>query len=163
VITQQSSVSRNRLAIVVAFIVPAVLVQCGEASELLIGSAQVSITPSQPVALHGQVRTRIAREVESPVTATALALETQDGETVAEQALMVSCDLALIQGDIQDRLRQRLKERLPDFDNSKLFLAAIHSDLASERCGTLSARQPLLLDGDAHPTPGRRCRLYESV
>ena len=127
---QQTSVSRNRLAIVLALMVPAVLVQCGEASELLIGTAQVSITPSQPVALLGQVHTRIAREVESEVTATALALETRDGETVAEQALIISCDLALIQGEIQDRLRQRLKERLPDFDNGKLFLSATHTHTA---------------------------------
>jgi len=42
------------------------------ASEWLTGAASVSITPPQPVALSGQRRTRVAREVESPVTATAL-------------------------------------------------------------------------------------------
>ena len=39
-----------------------------DAGELLIGTANVSITPSQPVALSGQVATRIAHEVERAVT-----------------------------------------------------------------------------------------------
>jgi hypothetical protein len=100
------------------------------ASELFIGTAHVSITPSQPVALSGQRHARIADEVESPVTATALALETRAGDKVLDQAIMISCDLVAIRDGIQDRLRQQVKTRLPDFDMSKLFISATHTHTA---------------------------------
>ncbi len=57
-------------------------VEC-RGAELHVGGATVSITPDRPVALAGQMHTRIARDVESPVTATALALESRDGDKVA--------------------------------------------------------------------------------
>ena len=44
-----------------------------EGAELLVGGASVSITSELPVALTGQMRTRIARTVEGEVLATALA------------------------------------------------------------------------------------------
>src|SRR4051812_875372 len=52
----------------------------GRAAELLVGGATVSITPDRPVALAGQMHTRVSRAVESPVTATALALESREGD-----------------------------------------------------------------------------------
>jgi len=105
-------------------------VAAADASELHIGSASVSITPDKPVALCGQVHTRISNQVESPVTATALAVEARDGDKVLDQAIMVSCDLAGIEDGLQDRIRRRLKTRLPDFDATKLFLAATHTHTA---------------------------------
>ena len=45
-----------------------------QAAELHIGGASVSITPDGPVALSGQMHTRIARTVESEVTATVMAI-----------------------------------------------------------------------------------------
>jgi len=100
------------------------------ASELLVGAASVSITPSQPVALSGQVHTRIARDVESPVTATALALETRRGDKVLDQAIVVSCDLVAIREGVQKQFRQRVKASLPEFDVNKLFLCATHTHTA---------------------------------
>lgn len=98
--------------------------------ELLIGGASVSITPDRPVALSGQMRTRIGREVESPVTATALALESRDGEEVRDQAIMISCDLVAIREGILEKVRQRVQDRLEDFDVQKLFLNATHTHTA---------------------------------
>jgi hypothetical protein len=100
------------------------------AGELLVGAARVSITPKEPVALAGQVRTRIARQVESPATATALAVESRDGDTVRDQAVMVSCDLVLIRDDLQPRLRERLKQRVPGLQPEKVFLTATHTHTA---------------------------------
>ena len=100
------------------------------AGELLIGVSSVDITPSQPVALSGQRNTRIAAKVESPVTATALAIEATDGDKVLDQALMVSCDLVAIRDDVQERFRERIKARLPGFDMNKLFLNATHTHTA---------------------------------
>ena len=101
-----------------------------DAGQLLIGAASENITPSQPVALCGQRGARIAREVESPVTATALALELRDGDKVLDQAMMVSCDLVAIEANLQERLRSRVKPLLPDFDVRKLFLNATHTHTA---------------------------------
>lgn len=100
------------------------------AGELHVGGATISITPDQPVALSGQMHTRIAKDVESPVTATALALESRDGNKVLDQAIMVSCDLVAIREGILEMVRERLKEELPDFDVNKLFLSATHTHTA---------------------------------
>ena len=104
---------------------------CGAgAAELLVGGATTSITPDKPVALSGQMRTRIARSVDNPVTATALALETRHGEKSLDRAIMVSCDLVAIRGTIQEDLRQRVRSKLPGFDVRKLFLTATHTHTA---------------------------------
>ncbi|MFV1965219.1 MAG: hypothetical protein ACC628_07320 [Pirellulaceae bacterium] len=129
-ISQRLRVGRSCVAVTTVATVLWISVAAVDATELFIGTASVSITPPQPVALSGQRRTRIARAVESPVTATALALETRDGEKVLDQAIMVSCDLVAIREGIQDRFRERVKARLPDFDINKLFMAATHTHTA---------------------------------
>ena len=101
-----------------------------KAGRLHVGWATTSITPDQPVALSGQFHKRISERVETPVTATALALETHNAEGVIEQSIMVSCDLVLIADHIQPRLRKMLEDRLPGFDLKKLFLNATHSHSA---------------------------------
>jgi hypothetical protein len=120
----------HRLAIVAATALMFVLAFPLCAAELQIGGATVSITPGEPVAISGQMRTRIARTVESPVTATALALESRDGDKVLDQAILVSCDLVAIRDGVLDMVRQRVKERLPEFDLSKLVMSATHTHTA---------------------------------
>jgi len=100
------------------------------ATALLAGWASISITPGRPVALEGQVRTRISQHVQDPVTATALAIEARDGDTVIDQAILVSCDLAAIRPGIQEPLRERLRGKLPGFDLRKLVLNATHTHTA---------------------------------
>lgn len=55
------------------------------------------------------MRTRIDRTVESPVTATALALESRDGKRVLDQVIAVSCDLVNIPQEVRDGVRENLK------------------------------------------------------
>jgi hypothetical protein len=105
------------------------LIEC-RASELHVGGATVSITPDRPVALAGQMHTRIARSVESPVSATALALESRDGDKPIDQAILVSCDLVSIDAAVLDQVRKRVKDRLPDVDARKLVLSATHTHTA---------------------------------
>jgi hypothetical protein len=107
-----------------------VLASDARAAELLIGGASVSITPDQPVALWGQLHTRISQTVESPVTATALALESRDGERVLEQAVLVACDLVAIPEVALAKTRERVKQRLPDFPVEKIILSATHTHTA---------------------------------
>ena len=76
------------------------------------------------------MHTRIAREVRSPVTATALALESRDHGKSIDQALFVSCDLVAIDAAILDEVRKQLKVRLPDFEPSKLVISATHTHTA---------------------------------
>ncbi|NQT89022.1 hypothetical protein HQ560_19795 [bacterium] len=107
-----------------------VLVASSEGAALWVGSATVSITPDQPVALSGQFHTRIARSVDNPVTATALALESRDEGKSLDHAIMVSCDLVAIRGGIQDRFRQALEGKLPGVNVRKVFLSATHTHTA---------------------------------
>ena len=113
----------------VIFLVGLPLLHLGnsEAAELWVGAATTSITPDEPVALAGQRHTRIAREVESPVLAVALALESRNGEDSVEQSILISCDLIAIRGGVIEGVRERLAERLPEFDAQKLVLSATHT------------------------------------
>jgi len=97
------------------------------AAELRVGAVSVSITPDRPVALDGQMHTRISTGVTSPVTATALAMESKDGDTVVDQAVLVSCDLVSIAATTLDRVRDVVKERLPDLDPQKIVISATHT------------------------------------
>ena len=100
------------------------------AAELLVGAASTSITPEEPVALSGQFRTRVAKTVESPVTANVLALESRDGDKPLDLAIMVSCDLVVIREDIQSRIRKSVSAKLPEVDVQKLFVSATHTHTA---------------------------------
>ncbi|MFG0333811.1 MAG: hypothetical protein ACF8TS_10650 [Maioricimonas sp. JB049] len=100
------------------------------AGEFAIGAATVSITPEEPVALSGQLRTRVAREVESEVTATALALESRGEGASGDQAILISCDLVAIRDGIIATTREKLRDRLPGFDVSNLVINATHTHTA---------------------------------
>ncbi len=92
-------------------------------SKLLIGWAETDITPEGRVSLSGQYYHRIADGIHSRLSATVLALESEDGE----QAVMVSLDLVGFQSDFQDELRVMLHPELPELDVIKVFLNAIHT------------------------------------
>ncbi|MCC6509041.1 MAG: hypothetical protein IT423_08035 [Pirellulaceae bacterium] len=123
-------------------------VPVGRASELYVGATTVSITPDLPVALSGQMYLRISQKVESPVTATALAIETRQGNESLEQAIMVSCDLVAIREGVLEKVRERLKPKLPGFDVNKLFLSATHTHTAPEMT---EGRYDLPKDGVMQP------------
>jgi len=129
----------SRRAVLSIWVVLALLpvLDCGPAAcgaELLVGAATVDITPPRPTALCGQLRTRIAREVHSPVSATALALERREGDQAVDQAILVSIDTAAIRGNTQEMLRERLGSRLSCFDLHKLLIHATHTHTAPTLC-----------------------------
>lgn len=94
---------------------------------LHVGWAMADITPPRPVALTGQLHKRISKGVRDPLTVTVLALESGGQNTPAEQAILVSCDLLIIQRVVQQRLQEMLRTRLPGFDTRKLVLNATHT------------------------------------
>jgi len=126
----------------------ALMVAGAPAAELRIGTATTSITPDQPVALDGHRGLRISKKVESPVTATALALESRDGEKTLDAAIIVSCDIVAIRQGILEKVREKVKPRLPDFDPAKLFLSATHTHNAPV---TLEGRYTLPESGVMKP------------
>ena len=115
----------RRLTLIVMLVAVAGPAHAGSA--LWIGSATADITPERPVALSGQIRTRISTGILSRVTANVLALEARDGDKVLDQAILVSCDLCNIRPGIQEGFREHLKGRLPGVNLDKLVLAATHT------------------------------------
>ncbi|RJP21971.1 MAG: hypothetical protein C4527_22640 [Candidatus Omnitrophota bacterium] len=104
--------------------------QAAEKHPLYVGWAEIDITPTQPVALVGQLHKRISTGVLDPLTATALALETRDENGAVEQAILISCDVIGIRKVMQDTVKQHVRETLQDFDADKLFMNATHTHTA---------------------------------
>ena len=97
---------------------------------MLVGAACVDITPPQPVALDGQFGLRVAHQIDSPVTANVLALESREGNRSLDAAVIVSCDLVLISNDLLVRVHQATRRRLPELDPKKMLLSATHTHTA---------------------------------
>lgn len=101
-------------------------------AQLLVGAASTDITPEKPAALSGQFHLRISTGVETPLTVSALAIESREGDQSIDLAVMVSCDVVGIPADVLEMVRQEVVKRLPDFDTKKIFLAATHTHTAPE-------------------------------
>ncbi len=125
-----TAMSPLRARVLIALLAQFAASYFASAGSLNVGAASVSITPDRPVALDGQMMTRVSKDVLTPVTANALVLETRDGETVLEQAVFVSCDLPYIIESVSVAARERVKARLPEFDASKLIISATHTHTA---------------------------------
>jgi hypothetical protein len=91
------------------------------------GWATADITPSRTSELYGQYYQRVAKNVRDPLSATALALEQQCDDRKRGQALMISCDQALISRALVEAVRERLVKAIPDFDPSRLLINATHT------------------------------------
>ena len=90
-----------------------------------IGWAQTDITPIKKTLLQGQFHARLATTATSPLTATALALETRSPDGAIEQAVFLSCDLTgeSFKADLIDRLG----DRCPDLDRRKITINVTHT------------------------------------
>lgn len=102
----------------------------GFATELMVGTAVIDITPKEPVAVSGQFHLRIANTVETPLTANVIALESRQDGLSRDVAIMVSCDLLYIPSEVLELVRKAVRERLPDLDTRKLFLNGTHTHTA---------------------------------
>ncbi|MFD1143757.1 hypothetical protein ACFQ4C_21695 [Larkinella insperata] len=97
------------------------------ASVLHVGTASTDITPPLPFALMGQFDLRIARTIETPLTANVLALETRNKNRSLETAILVSCDLVTIPTVLLTRLRAQVQKQLPGLDVTKIIVNATHT------------------------------------
>jgi len=91
-------------------------------SILKFGWSEISITPDKRLMLEGQFYDRISQYVETPITATALAIEAGD-----EQAILISADLTHVYAVLLEKVREKLAKLIPDFDASKLIVNATHT------------------------------------
>jgi len=113
----------------------------GEKQGLRVGWSATDITPPKPASMRGFFKKRISSGVRDPLTATALALESPGPDGVAEQAILVSCDLCGIGKTTQESVRRLVKERLGDFDVGRLVLHATHTHQGPyERAGLFGAK-----------------------
>lgn len=91
------------------------------------GWAMGDITPERTVAIVGQFNDRFSERVLDPITVTALAMETVDEKDKSvSQSVMVSCDICFLPEHIQKSVKQRIGERLKDFNSDNIFMAATH-------------------------------------
>ena len=120
----------KRIVLAAMFAACAIVGNRADAAELLVGSASANITPDRPVPLTGMRTVRVSKGILSPCTANVLALESRHGDKTLDSAILVSCDLCVIRPGIQEGFRKHVADRLPNFDISKLFLAATHTHTA---------------------------------
>ncbi len=90
--------------------------------KLLIGWAEESLVPEKKISLAGQFYERISQYVESEITATAMAVESN-----GEQMILVSADLGGIPGFLMDEVRGKIAKINPEIDTMKIIVAATHT------------------------------------
>jgi hypothetical protein len=134
---------------VICLLAIALMVTTATAAELWIGAATTDITPDQPVALDGHRNLRISNKIESRISATVLAMESRDGTNTLDQAIIVSWDLVGVRPGILEKVRDKVKLRLPDFEINKLLLSATHTHNAPV---TLEGRYTLPEHGNMKPS-----------
>ena len=99
---------------------------------LFVGAASTDITPPKPAPLSGQFHLRLSQRIATPLTASAVVVESRDGEQSLDSAIMVSCDVVCVPADILAMVRKNVAEQLPKLDTSKIFLGATHTHTAPE-------------------------------
>ena len=91
-------------------------------SKLFIGWAEESIVPDKKVSLAGQFFERISEYVESEITVTAMAVESDN-----EQMILISVDVAAISDGIVERAREKFSKLTTEVDAKKMIVAATHT------------------------------------
>ena len=88
-----------------------------------IGWGEVDITPKkgQKINLAGQFFERITDQVESPLKVIAMAVESGN-----EQMIIVSCDLVSVSQNLNEAVKENLKDKL-EISVDKVILSAIHT------------------------------------
>lgn len=92
---------------------------------LKIGWASADVTTNEPVGILGQAQLRISKGAMDPTTITALYME--DG---GDYVLFLSGDFTSIDANFYNEFLAAVKERLPEFDGSKIIFNATHTHTA---------------------------------
>ena len=90
--------------------------------KIVVGWAEESITPEKKIALAGQFAERISEYVETPITVTALAIESG-----GEQMILCSCDLVSIGENLMRDVREKIARENAEIDVDGIIISAIHT------------------------------------
>ena len=101
-----------------------------DASGISIGWASGDFTPPGPIVMRGQFYARVSEGVDDPVTVTAMAIESTNAHGSPQQAILITCDLVHIATHTQAAVRDKLKERLPEFNVDMLLMNVTHTHSA---------------------------------
>lgn len=88
-----------------------------------IGWAEADITPEGPVELYGQYYPRVSQGIHSPLSATVMAVEGDNGERL----VMVSADIANFKTEYLEELRRRVSAKLPGLVGTAVVMNATHT------------------------------------
>jgi len=110
-------------------------------NKLLIGWAEENITPDKKIKLAGQFFERISQYVETPISVTAMAVESG-----TEQMIICSCDLGGIGENLIKLVRERLKDNVVGLDVNKIIINATHTHTAMLYNGKGAASSESSLD-----------------
>lgn len=97
-----------------------------KAGDIFIGTSTADITPKLPVALMGQFYLRIATEVETPLTANIIVVESREKNS-SDYSIFVACDLVVISNPLLSQTRELIKKRIPGIDVNKIIITATHT------------------------------------
>ena len=87
-----------------------------------IGWAEESIVPDKKVNLQGQLYERISEYVETEITVTAMAVETEN-----EQSIIISCDLPSVRNVLVSLVREKFASMCDEVNPEKIIIGAIHT------------------------------------
>ena len=90
--------------------------------KIYIGWAEESIVPDKKVSLAGQFYERISEFVESEISVTAMAVETN-----GEQMILVSADIAGVPDSVLELAREKFSKLTSEVDPRKIIVAATHT------------------------------------
>ncbi|MEE1042507.1 MAG: hypothetical protein UH854_00945 [Clostridia bacterium] len=105
-------------------------------SKLLIGWAEESLVPDKKVSLQGQFYERISEYVESEITVTAMAVES-DGE----QMIIASADIVSLPEVLLEIAREKLAKLTDEIDVNKLIVGATHTHTSFKITGRDSKKE----------------------
>ena len=91
-------------------------------NKLLIGFAEESIVPHRPVILMGQLYERISDRVESEISVTAMAVQTN-----CDSMIMISADLPVVSEALICSAREKFASMTDEISPSKIIIGAIHT------------------------------------
>lgn len=86
-----------------------------------IGFSEKSITPDKKAYLEGQFFERISEYVETPVTVTAMAVESE-----GEQMIICSCDLVGMSASLSEEIKQKVAVKNIGIDKDKIIICVTH-------------------------------------
>ncbi len=111
-------------------------------NKFLVGWSEVSITPNKKIALAGQFFERISQYVETPITVTAMAVESE-----GDQLIICSCDLVGISDYAIEEVRRKVTAINSEIDTKKIIVNVTHthtSHVLGAGVSTLSTAKDVL-------------------